>query len=602
MTIKQLLLTVLLLTVSLHAADNDNNENYDDNSDTNINGSVGNSDDDYRGARGIQYDLSNVPSLDLDLIKHERRLQEVSSLSNIKEVVAQALAEDEESDKAGHVFKNKRQLKKLMKKLSQDQKDNVKKKHNKHDKHNKQDQMSRDVRRLLDQQYQDQELVSKTVSVKFKHTDIKDALRLIGQITDTNIIVDADVTGVVHMIDFEDISLGTALRVLLTHNHPKLALIKDFGVWRVVRLPVALERLQDVAQDLTEQDYESSCRTLFHARWDESFKKRAEKLWMGIVGTSEKNGVFIMFDDTSKKVFFQGRKRYVKAFEKCLQELDMRIPQVRIDARVVIASKDFDEAIGFQWGGVYDQRASIKHFNFAGIGKFNEVTPENPHPIHELLSWSLNLLPTSVKHAPIKIPILFGGKDLNTKRLGLTLNAAENRREIKTILKPSLLVNNEEMAEILVGEEMPQETRLDETIEGKLTNVTTVNYKDIGMKIRVKPVVSPDQQSVFLDIFVENSMVVPLHDSRHASHGSGHDSRSHGGFNYTIETSRSKNRVLLKSGQTTMIGGLISNAKEHVKTGVPGLQNIPLLGWLFKGHKKVLSDKQLLLFITPTLV
>jgi len=598
--IKKIILVLLCASIlSLHAENDDTNHDHDRDHD---------SSNDYRAARGIEYDLSNVPPLDLDLIKHERRLQEVSSLQNIKEVVAQALTEDEDAGKTHGLFKNKKQLKKLMKNLSHDERKLFKKnrhKHDRHDKHAKQDLVSRDVRRLLDQQYQDPELVSKKITVKLKHADIKDALRLIGQITNTNFVVDADLTGVVEDSNFEDIALGTALNVLLTHNHPKLALIKESDVWRIVRFSEAVERLRDIAQDYTEQDWQSSCRTLFNARWDESFKKRAEKLWLGIVGTNEKNGVFIMFDDTSKKVFFQGRTRHVEAFEMCLQELDIRIPQVRIDARVVIANKDFDEALGFQWGGVYDQRASIKHFNFAGIGTFNETTPHNPNPITELLSWSLNLLPTSVKHAPIKIPVLFGGKDLNTKRLGLTLNAAEERREIKTILKPSLLVNNEETAEILVGEEMPQETRLDETIEGKLTNVTTVNYKDIGMKIRVKPVVSPDQQSVFLDIFVENSMVVPLHHARHHGHH-GHNGQNNsgslGGFNYTINTSRSKNRVLLKSGQSTMIGGLISHTKEHVKTGVPLLQEIPVIGWLFKGSQKVLSDKQLLLFITPTLV
>jgi len=591
---KKRFLILCLLIFSLHADDVDNydydhdNHSNDLNHDSNINGSIGVANDDYRGARGIQYDLSNIPSLDIDLIKHERQLQEVSSLNNIKEVVAQAIAEDQDMSTYSKLGKNKK-LKKLMKKLAQDQKYLLQKKRHKQDKHN---QVSREVRRLLDQEYRDQELASKTLSIRLKNTDIKEVLRLIGQITDINLVIDADVIGTVQNIDFKDISLSTLLYVLLTHNRPKLALIKDFDVWRVVRLPVAIERLQDVAHDLTEQDYESSCRTLFHARWDEQFKKRAENLWKGIVGTQEKNGVFIMFDDTSKKVFFRGRKRHIEAFEKCLQELDMKIPQVRIDARVIIANKEFDEALGFQWSGVYDQRASIKkEFNFAGLGTFIPVTPEDPNPIHELLSWSLNLLPASVKHAPINIPILFGGKDLNTKRLGLTLSAAEHRREIKTILKPSLLVNNEEIAEILVGQEMPQETRLDETIEGKLTNVTTVNYKDVGMKIRIKPVVSPDQQAVFLDIFVENSMVVPFRDARLI-----------GGFNYTIETSRSKNRVLLKNGQTTMIGGLISHAKERVKTGVPILQNMPVFGWLFRGSQKVLLDKQMLLFITPTLV
>jgi len=73
-------------------------------------------------------------------------------------------------------------------------------------------------------------------------------------------------------------------------------------------------------------------------------------------------------------------------------------------------------------------------------------------------------------------------------------------------------------------------------------------------------------------------------------------------FNYTVQTARSKNKVLLKSGQTTLIGGLITKGEEDVRTGIPLIQEIPILGWLFKGKRKKKIDKQLLIFITPTLI
>lgn len=550
---------------------------------------------DNRAIDGIEYDLSQVPPLDLDLIKHEKKEQDASSMQNIKKVMAEVLAEDTQKEKANRLVKNKTKLAKLMKNLTQEENNKSKKKNGKDTVKNA---VSRDVRRLLDRQYHDEELVSRKVSMILKHADIRETLACMSKMTGVHLVIDTDVIGTIPNVELKEVPLGAALHIVLTNNNPRLALLKDFGVWRVVRLPVALERLSHVVDDETDLDYQSSCKTLFNARWDEAFKKRVEKLWQGIAGSIDKNGLYIMFDDTSKKVFFRGRKHHIESFEKCLKELDIKIPQIRIDARVIIANKEFDEAIGFQWGGVYDQRASVNHFDFVGLGTFNETTPENPNPIKELLSWSLNLLPASVTNPAIKIPVIFGNKDLNTQRLNLTLNAAENRREIHTILKPSLLVNNDDVAEILVGEQMPQETRLDETIEGKLTNVTTVNYKDIGMKIRIKPIVVPDQQAVYLDIFVENSMVVPISDATRDRFSNGQRT----GFNYTIQISQSKNKVILKSGQTTMIGGLISNSKDKVKTGVPILQEIPVVGWFFQGRKKILSDKQLLLFITPTLV
>jgi type II secretory pathway component GspD/PulD (secretin) len=118
------------------------------------------------------------------------------------------------------------------------------------------------------------------------------------------------------------------------------------------------------------------------------------------------------------------------------------------------------------------------------------------------------------------------------------------------------------------------------------------------MKIKVKPSVIADQSGIFLDVYVENSYItrsdvpqppIPRTDTT-------------GTYNYTIRTSRSRSRVLLKSGQTTLIGGLIETKHEKEQTGVPYLQDIPVLGYLFKGTQKHTVDRELLIFITPTMI
>jgi general secretion pathway protein D len=192
---------------------------------------------------------------------------------------------------------------------------------------------------------------------------------------------------------------------------------------------------------------------------------------------------------------------------------------------------------------------------------------------------------------------LFGNKDFSWNRWNVIIDAAENRGEIKTVLKPSLLVNNDEWAEVLVGQEMPHETKIAETVEGQPSNVSTTQYKDIGIKIKIKSMVVPTQESVFMDIFVENSYLTESKFNFRTL-----PSQEKEGFNYIIETSRSKSRVLLKSGYTTMISGLISNTEEKAKSGIPILQKIPVVGWFFQGNRKSMIDRQLLIFITPTVV
>jgi type IV pilus assembly protein PilQ len=461
--------------------------------------------------------------------------------------------------------------------------------------------LKKEINRRLELFYVDPELVQKKISLKLKVASLKDVIMMINALAGTNVILDGDIDCDVKNIKFQDTALAVVLRFVLNGITPSLALVKQMGVWRITKLTTAQELLKLEALEKLEKEYKSECFTLFYTKWDDQLKTRLEKLWQGITGNTRKHGVYIVFDDASKKIMVRGRDEHIQDFKKFLKEIDICIPQVRIDARVVLASKDFEESLGFKWTGYYDCRSTVRHFDFVGMGS---KTEDANSIFSDALGWSLNFLPTPFKvndHVGgVRIPFLFGNKNLETKRLNLMLNAAENKNKLKTIVKPSLLVNNDEWAEILVGEELPHETRISENVEGSLANVTASYYKDIGTKIKVKPAVVPDNKSVLLDIFVENSSVsVKPPSARITTLPS---SQGAGTFNYAIETSRSKNKVLLKSGQTTLIGGLIVNTKESVKSGIPVLQDIPLLGQLFRGSRKVLVDKQLLIFITPTLV
>lgn len=528
-------------------------------------------------------DITPLPPTGLNLLEYERIKKERQSLQKIRSVVTKAFDDKRKKSKTKRSKKShKNPGQKLLVQATSKQHD------------------ASVLYKLLNQSFSYPELATKKISLHLRKIDIRKALELVAKMANITCVVDRDVEGYIPDIKFHEITVGCALQLLLSSNNPPLGLIKQHDIWRVVTMPVAAMMLRDQLGELEDQQYGQQVVTIFHAKWDDAFKKRVEHLWQGIVGNkTAKEGAYIMFDDASRKLFFRAKRQQVDDFTEYLKEIDQPIAQVKIEGRVVLASKDFDENFGVQWSGIYDRRSSVKHFDFFGLGSAATMA-ENVATgglFKELIGWSLNFLPTGmVTSSGLNVPIVFGGPDLSTQRLNLLLNAAETQDEIKTILKPSLLVNSEEYAEILVGEQLPQETRVDETIEGKLTNVTTTQYKDIGMKIKVKPVVSPDNQGVFLDVYVENSSVV-------RQELAGHQTVNNGGlFTYTIETSRSKNRVLLRSGQTTLISGLIVKSEQRMKTGIPYVQDIPVLGWLFKGARKHLVDKQILIFITPTIV
>jgi type IV pilus assembly protein PilQ len=540
-----------------------------------------------------KYDTLPLPPTTHDLIKQENNRQQEDTLNKIEKIVKKELKE-ENSDKKQKTKKRKKSADNKSKKGEESVSrglsgngmwDSL-----------KNPQLEKILRTLINDQYQELGRYDKTVSLSLKKVDIKKAFELISKTSGIQIFVDNDVQGTIENIDLKNIHISSALRLLATSNNPVLAALQENGAIRIAKLSTAIECLKSQAMDLLDRDYKNVCITIYHAKWNEELKKRLTSLWKGIVGDgSDKNSTYVIFDDESKKILCHARQAQIDSFKEFIGKIDIEIPQVKIDARIVIASKDFEEALGFDWSGYYDKRGMVTHSEFAGFGAKKNDTDDTM--FSNAVNWAMNFVPgLSMKSLPIRLPFIWGNKNFDSNRVNLILQAAENKNQIRTILKPSLLVNNDEFAEILVGQQMPHETKIAETVEGQPSNVTTTQYKDIGMNVKIKSIIAPDRDSVFMDVFVEYSYLAKPRIEFDTLPGP--DSKS---FNYIIETSRSKNRVLLKSGQTTMIGGLIINTEERIQTGVPILQDIPILGFLFKARRKAVVEKQLMIFITPTI-
>lgn len=528
-----------------------------------------------------------LPPFKSDLLKDQREIEEKKERKDIENIVRKVVKGEGKDleQQAEALIKDKKKLERFLDSfegLGDENKlikpiDNVLKLH---------PQLSV----LLYSFYKDPQLENRKVTLKLKNTDVREVIELIGKAANIDFIIDREVKGVVNNIYIKNVSVASVLKIILSSNKPILALVKDLGVWRILTLKDALFFLSDKARELYCKDFVTSYITINNTKWTERLKLSIEKMWHSMISEKAKD-CYLVFDDNTKNVFFRGRKRVVQDFKNYLKQIDEHIPSVRIDARIVIAGKDFEESFGLQSSGIYNRSSSVSQgWNFIGFGPV--TTPDGSANIKSgnLMDWALNLLPTTASQF-LNIPFILGGKNLNTKRLNLVLNAAENRSEIETILKPSLLVNSGELAEILVGQEVPIETSIQERIEGSLRDVNTISYKSLGMKLKVRPIVSPNEKTVFLDIFVENSYIkdgtmITLFDAKKS----------------IIVSNRSKNKVLLKNGQTTLIGGLISNEKRILKQGIPILQKIPILGALFRGSKRVKKDDQLMIFISPTIV
>jgi type II secretory pathway component GspD/PulD (secretin) len=112
--------------------------------------------------------------------------------------------------------------------------------------------------------------------------------------------------------------------------------------------------------------------------------------------------------------------------------------------------------------------------------------------------------------------------------------------------------------------------------------------------IEVKPTVSADKRSVFLDIIIEDSAVT-----------SGSTKTNQQGILIdppTVSVVKVKNRVQLKTGQTTIIGGLSYQLTSENRNMVPWFWKIPFLGYLFQATFSGSQDRERYIFLTPTII
>ncbi|MBD3336806.1 MAG: hypothetical protein GF355_14940, partial [Candidatus Eisenbacteria bacterium] len=236
--------------------------------------------------------------------------------------------------------------------------------------------------------------------------------------------------------------------------------------------------------------------------------------------------------------------------EEMVRGLDTETVQVEIRARLV----DLDERASRQIGVSWDLR-NLHRDNVSGGGGFSEGDVLDP-----------------------KGDFTFGVID-NFGELDARLQAMAEQNRAQIISSPTITTVSNREASILVGREVPL------IVMDEAGNPTT-ELKKVGITLRVTPYVNRDGR-ITLDLHPEVSDL-----SSQAT--------VQGGVIFT--TAEADTRVMVGSGQTAVIGGLIRENTTDFERGLPFLKDIPLLGHLFKQTEEIKEMRELMIFVEPRLV
>src|SRR6266852_3025511 len=324
-------------------------------------------------------------------------------------------------------------------------------------------------------------------------------------------------------------------------------------------------------------------------------------------------GITIRAHKPTNSIFIRHYEHDLERIKKLIREkLDVPLPQVKIEARMEILDRNDLFAIGVQWGGggvlQADGRSIVAGRGFTSdpnnaLGLSGGVPVANVFGPPNVPTGFSGLLPVSgLTGLPlggnlINFPILssLAGLGKTTEagsgggiafgltsgryNVNLALEALRVQGKTRTLARPEIVTVENGTASISLGEEIPYAT--------VSSAGTQVQFKEAALRLDVIPTVirEGDITKIKMKVIVENNARgvvtggVPAIDKR-----------------------RAQTEVLVREGDRRVIGGVTKNTEQDQTRKVPLFGDIPVLGWLFKTTSPNSEGKELVIFITPSVL
>ncbi|HAA84145.1 MAG: Type II and III secretion system protein [Thermodesulfobacterium sp. 37_54] len=284
----------------------------------------------------------------------------------------------------------------------------------------------------------------------------------------------------------------------------------------------------------------------------------------------------ITFEPLTNTIIVKATPKILDEIEAIIKAIDKPRPQIMIEARIVEMRDEYAHKLGIKWGGAAWKRTEHSIWGIApghSITTNDTMTTKTP---------SINIPNTTifdlgVANSIANLGVALGYFGDTTAVLDVTLSALEESGIARVLSKPQILTLDKEQAIIQQGYRIPYLSY------AANINQATVNFIDAGLKLLVTPSVTPEGK-IFVDVVMEKS------EPDWGRTVSGEP---------TINTSNISTSALLDNGETLVIGGVkINNISDNIDK-VPGLGSIPGAGEFFKRKEKMLSNSELMIFITP---
>ena len=405
------------------------------------------------------------------------------------------------------------------------------------------------------------------ISLDFQNADLNNILRLIAGVSGLNIITSPGVKGTV-TLRLMEVPWDQVLDLILKNS--QLGMQREGNIIRITTLKkLAEEKKAEIDAVKMEQQSKKSQEIA-----EELISKTVPISYADLTnltrildGVKSERGD-IKVDDRTSTLIIRDIQSSIDEMMKLIEILDKRTQQVSIEARIVEVNTNYSRELGIQWGGSFAKTTNKIFPNtiqlrggLSGGDLGGGVTSQN---------FIVDLPTVSAGAAAVAMTL---GSLTGAVLLDIRLSAMEKSGKGKILSSPRITVLNHLPATIKSGT-----TFYIKTVSADGTQATPIRA---DIELTVTPHANPDG-FIRLEILATKNEAI-LTDPE----------------NPTKITKTITTEVLVRDGETTVLGGLYKTTKTESDAGVPFFSKIPVLKWLFKKETDVTITEELLIFITP---
>lgn len=417
------------------------------------------------------------------------------------------------------------------------------------------------------------------LSLNFQNIEVRSVLQLIADFTDLNLVASDTVKGSI-TLRLDNVPWDQALELVL-----KTKGLDKRQVGNVLMVAPAAEIAERERQELATQkqlqelaplktEYirvrYANARALFELFMPEGGGSGGSGGGSGGSGSQRNSTTSILsdrgsaiVDERTNSIILTDTEDKILEFRKVIEQVDIPIRQVMIEARIVIANNEFRKELGTRIGANMTSTTQQGRTNNVRGSVFGNAADQATN------------LSVSDPFGAITLSGVIG-KNIN---LGLELSALEDSGFGEIVSQPKVITGDKQQASIENGTQIPYQ-------EASASGATTTAFKEAVLKLDVTPQITPDDNIIMTLKINQDSLGKVVAQSNVP----------------TIDVTELNTQVLVADGQTVVLGGIFQTNKVKGVSKVPLLGDVPLVGRLFRRNKDSDTKRELIIFITPRIM